>query len=318
MSTTPFSTTTVTYPGQALPRDRNFAPLTKGFWLGKPGNMIQLPAPAIGYGGGHQRSETPHALIGGGTTVTKRLHAKRTWPLTWQRVQNRDLQVLLGFYRGAFGDGPFVFIDPADDNYLSLDSSLCGARNGAIGAWTAKSPETLVYDPTITSPVLPCGVLRWHGAGNGSRVAIAPRDGSGNVIPDPLASIPLIQAVPQMLSIWAWTASGTASCQIVISDGVSASTGGPSQTLNTTPKQLLLAHPAGGLGANQYLVFNVQCATASAPDIFLSAPQFEYGPTVASAFAAGSGAPRVVIAAPPGNSVDGLGASPFQLNLAQI
>lgn len=318
MATTPFTTTTVSSPGVALPRDRNFAPLTKGFWLGKAGNMIQLPAPSIGYGAGHTRAETQHALIGGGITVTKRLHAKRTWPMNWKRVQNRDLQVLLGFYRGAFGDGPFVLIDPADDNYLSLDSSLCGARNGAIGAWTVKSPETLVYDSTITSPVLPCGVLRWHGAGNGSTIAVAPRDGSGNVIASTTESVPLIQAMAQQLSVYAWTASSVANAQLGLNDGVAATAFSGTVGLTTTPQRLTFNHAAGAFGSNLYAMLVVKCLTASAPDIFVSAPQFEYGVATASQFAAGSNAPRVVVSGPPGNSVDGLGASPFQLMLTQI
>lgn len=318
MSTTPFTTSTVAFPGVALPRDRNFAPLTKTFWLGKPGNMIQLPAPGIGYGAGHQRAETLHALIGGGVTVTKRLHAKRTWPINWARVQNRDLQVLLGFYRGAFGDGPFVFLDPADDNYLSLDSSLCGARNGAIGAWTVKSPETLVYDSTVTPPVLPCGVLRWTGAGNGSTIAVAPRDGSGNVIADTASSVPLVQALAQQLSIYAWTASGTVNAQLGLSDGVAATSFSGTVGLTTTPQRLAFNHAAGSFGVNLYALLVLKCLTASAPNILVSAPQFEYGVAAASQFAAGSNAPRVVITAPPGNSVDGLGASPFQLMISQI
>lgn len=322
MATTPFTTTTVANPGQALPRDRNWLPTTRNgqFWLGKAGNMVQLPSPDPGYQVGTTRAETLHTLIGGGTTVTRRLASKRTWPLTWKRIQRRDLQIVLGFYRGAWGDGPFLLIDPADVNLLGFDTSLCGARNGLIGSWAADASCTVVYDSTITSPIPPCGVLRWHGAGNGSILATGPRQaGTGNTLFDATFSPPVVQALARELSLYAWTASSTASARLVVQDGGGSGSGttGSTVTLNTTPQLLAMNVAAGAFGTTGYIVPGLQCLTASAPDIFVSAAQFEYGVATPSAFGAGSAVPRVIIPAIT-RSVDRVWGSPIQLTLVQI
>lgn len=318
MAGTPFTTTAVTFPGQALPRDKAWSPTTRNgqFWLGKAGNMIQLPSTDPAYAVVVTRGDVLHGLIGAGSTVTHRAHQKRAWTITWKRIQRRDFEIVNGFYRGIFGDGPFCLIDPADVNLLGLDTSMCGARNGKIGSWTTGGADTIAYDSTITPPITPCGVLRWHGAGNGSILAAGPRSGA-SVIFDATSSIPLVQALQQELSVYAWTASGVANVQLVLNDGVSATAASSTVGLTTTPQQLALNHAAGAFGANGYLILTVKCLTASAPDILISAPQLEFGVSTPSAFAAGSDAPRVVIP-PLTRAVDRVWGKPMSLTLAQI
>lgn len=322
MATTPFTTTTVANPGQALPRDRAWSPTTRNgqFWLGKAGNMVQLPSTDPGYPQQPTRGEVLHQLISAGTTVTRRSGQRRTWTLSWKRIQRRDFEIVNGFYRGAFGDGPFLLIDPADVNLLSLDTSLCGARNGKIGSWAADSSCTVVYDATQTSPVPPYGVIRWHGAGNGSILATGPRQvGTGNTLFDTTTSPPVVQALQRELSMYVWTATGTANARLLVQDGGGTGSGttGSTVVLTTTPQLLTMNVAAGAFGTTGYIVPGLQCLTPSAPDILVSVPQFEFGVATPSALAAGNSVPRVLVAAIT-PAVDRVWGRPVQLTLVQI
>lgn len=320
MATTPFSTSTVTYSGQALARVKAAPSGMRTWWLGKAGSLIQLPYPSNGYEIPSSSQETATTLLSGGTAVTRDRLSKRSWQLTWARIGGRDLQIVNGFYKRVFGLGPWCFLPPEEVNRLDLAMSMCGALNGALEGWNATG-GTIAYDSTVTSPVPPCGVLRWTGAGSGSLLVAGPVV-SGTPTPDPLVSIPYLPAEPVTVSMWAWTASSTASV-IVRASGrlangtVSTEASSSSITLNTTPQLVSVTAAAGALGSSQYPLPVLRCGTASAPNILVSAPQVELYSS-ATSWAAGSGVPRVTIPAAPTRAVSALLMANVAMTLAEV
>lgn len=265
-------------------------------WLGQPGNMIQLPSVSPdNYTVTRSQGEVAQGLFGGGTAVTMFDSMTRTWGLMWPLLAGRDWSVVNGFYRRLFGDDPWCYLQPEDLNHLTLAQSLCGALNGAVEGWDVTA-GTLTYDNTVTPVLQPGGVLRWAGAGSGS-ILVAADVAAGVPTPDPDVSCPYIPAEAHTPQLWAWTATGTASAKLRASGRlgngtVSTEVDGPTVTLGTTPQLLsVTAHP-GELGASIYVLPELVCGTASAPNILVSNAAFGYedGPRD---WEAGGGLPRV-------------------------
>lgn len=325
MATSPFSTASFTYPGQGTPRDRAYSPTYRPFWLGPPGALVQLPAPATSYEADPDRGEVAHKLLSGAAGVTRRLHEKRTWQFTWKRLQGRDLQVLQAFYRGAFGDGPFCLLQPSDRNKLSLDSSLCGTRFALLGQWSI-STGVPVVDLTQTANIAPGSWMKWTSPVNTSRLFLGSQP-AGVFTPDLLSAAAYVPDAAWTASMWAKTATGTAtvSCDML---GLTAAgsatpvTTSHTYTLTTTPQllQVTVAAGAGGWSpsATPYILPSLKCTQASSPNIFVTNAQLEYGVSTASAWEAGAGFPRVSISAPQTRAVDGLYASDVTLQFSEI
>jgi hypothetical protein len=223
----------------------------------------------------------------------------RRWTIPFLHLAGRDYQIVNGFYRRLFGAGPWAFVDPEGRNRLTLAQSMCGALHGVAEGWIP-TLGTVVYDSTVAPAQLPSGVLRWSGASTGSRLAAADALSAFPLpIPDPVRSMPYLPAMPVAGGFWVASASGTANVRAYLSglaaDGSSVHTvTGPIVALSTTPQQVSVVVPdAGEFTTASWLVLQLQCQSASAPDILVSNPQIDYRDELTD-WAAGTGVPRVV------------------------
>lgn len=268
------------------------------YYLGAAGNLQKLRIPDLGVAGPVQRGEVVHNLISGGTAVTRRRLARRTYTLGFTGCTPDTAQTLVGFYVGDFGDGPFCFVDPAWRNALTDDLSTFGARAQAISGWALSNPgvETVTFSSSITPFEVPSGVAVWTGAGNGSRLGTGTFSG-GNYIPDATAAPPYLTDRVNPARVYVRTASSTASISVrgraVAADGTVASTTTTTITANTSWQAYTVAIPAA-LTAS-YIVIDILCNTGSAPNIYLSCADVQYGVSAPAGWTGGIGVPRVVI-----------------------
>jgi hypothetical protein len=270
------------------------------FWLGKPGNMIELPSPLVdGYTANGSMGEVEHGLSGGGSAVTRFDSMMRRWTIPFLHLAGRDYQVVNGFYRRLFGAGPWAFVDPEGTNRLTLAQSMCGGLHGVAEGWVT-TRGTVGYDSTVAPAQIPSGVLRWAGASTGSLLAAADALSAFPLpIPDPVRGIPYLPAMPLTAYFWVAAASGTANVHAYLSglaaDGSSVHTvTGPTVALTTTPQLVAVIVPdAGEFTTASWLVPQLQCQSASAPDILVSNPQIDYRDEVTD-WTAGTGVPRVI------------------------
>ena len=297
--TTPFYRGTVDFAGDDPGWDDWYPTVPGRFFLGKPGNMVELPSPfADGYTVLLDDGGVAHGMAGGGTSMDRFGDAARSWTLPYLRVLGRRWQVLNGFKRRAFGAGPWCFLAPEESNRLTLKQSLCGALNGAVEGWATGS-GTVTYDATLTSPIEPCGVMRWHGAVNGSRLIAGKWSGS-NPAADLAYCTPYVPGLPWAGGGYLSTASGTATVNLRLygfaADGatVVTSVDAGSLTLTTTPQQAYLELVEGQLGASAIIALAFRCTTAGAPDILISCPWLTERVADVTDWSQGGGTPRVV------------------------
>lgn len=279
-------------------------------YLGKPGNLVKLPPPSQGITAPLTRAAVTHALTSGGTTTTKRRYAHRTYTLPWNNRDQDSVNLLLAFYLGSMGNGPFVYLDPGFRNLQDFDVSTMGAAYGSLVGWTATTGDSQpVYDGTLTPPFNGTGVLKWSSAVNGHYVTdgtVTSTTFTPNTVTRPYA-VPYLPDQPVLISTWARTVSGTASAAAAAL-GATAAGGainvvlGATTTLNTSWQQLYVPVPVGQAGwsaaATPYVSAGVKCLGAGAPQIWLAASQVEMGVALPSAWAVGVGTPRVTIQDP--------------------
>lgn len=325
MATTPFSTATVTYAGQAPGKVVDVPVGLRKFYLGLPGNMIQLPPPQVGYTANGSTGESTQGLLSGGMAVMRTPRTKRSYVLNWQRLAGRDWQIVEGFYRRLFGYGPWCFVSPDDRNRIPTSAALAGAPNGDVSKF-ASAVGTITYDSATAAAIAPSGVVRWSGAGSASAIVIGKVVG-GFATPDVASttstgtSAPYIPSEPVTASMYARTASGTASATITasgrnVNGTATVSITSSAVTLNTTWQRLTVTAAAGALTTAPYVLPYLTCNTASAPDILISCPQLEYS-SAATEWAVDSHVPRVVATQPLGQSLDGILASATSLTLVE-
>jgi hypothetical protein len=325
MASTPFSTATVTFAGQSPGKVVDVPTGLRKFYLGLPGNMIQLPPPQIGYTANGSTGESAQGLLSGGMAVMRTPRTKRAYVLNWQRLAGRDWQIVEGFYRRLFGYGPWCFVSPDDRNRLPTSAALAGAPNGDISKF-ATAVGTLTYDSTDAPPISPSGVVQWAGAGVASSLVLGKVVG-GLATPDIATttstgtSAPYIPSEPVTFSIYARTASATASASVSATgrqaNGTVTSTVTSSNvTLTTAWQRVSVTATAGALGAAPYVLGFLTCNTASAPNILVACPQLEYS-SAATEWAVDSHVPRVIASQPLPQSLDGILASATSLTLVE-
>ena len=270
------------------------------YYLGVPGAMQTLRIPDLGVSGPLSRGEVTHDLISGGTAVTRRVRARRTYTLGFSGCTPDTAQTLVGFYVGDYGDGPFCFVDPAWRNQLRDDTSTFGARAQAISGWALSNPgaETVNFTSAVTPFEAPSGVALWAGAGNGSRLGTGTFTG-GVFVPDTAATPPYLSDRTTPVRVYVRTASSTASISLrglaVAANGTVASTTTTTATATTAWQAYTAVIPISVTAA--YVVIDVLCNTASAPNLYLSCADVQYGVTTPAGWAGGVGVPRVVVSA---------------------
>lgn len=289
---TPFSTTLVTYPGQALKRVVDRDPAIKTAYLGLPGNMIEVsPIGAVtSPTRTKNRGEGAHLLLGGGTAMQRRTGVKRAIVLTWDHLRGRDYQILDAFYSGVYGNGPFCLVTGEDRNRLPRSASYCGGLNGDISKWSA-DVGTLALDSTDVAAVLPSGVLKWTGATTNSLATVGTFTSTTPVPDGPSVTssgtaIPYLQPQPVTCSLYARAASTSVSLTLTASgravDGTVATevSSSPVTVTSSGWTRITVTAVAGALGTPAYVMPVLKCNTGSAAAILISAAQVEYASAV--------------------------------------
>lgn len=270
----------------------------KNYYLGTPGAMRRLRVAQDAVAVPANRGEVVHQLISGGVAVTRRRDTRRSWGLAYPGCTPDTADLMVGFYTGVFGAGPFAFVDPAWRNALHIEASTFGTIVQAITAWSASvSSQPLTYDTTVTAPVVTSGVMRWTGAQNGSRVGLGTWTGS-LFTPNTIKAPPYLPEVVTSISVYARSVSGTPSLSVrglaVDSTGAIVNTQTATATLSSAAWTLLApaATPAG-LTAT-YVVPDFLCNTNNSVIQFACA-QVQYGKNPADPWVIGLGIPRVVV-----------------------
>lgn len=294
----------------------------KLFYLGRPGNMQPLVVPDRSFTANLGRGEVAHALPSGGTTTTRRKSVKRSYVLNMSAMTPDTANVLLGFYAGAFGTGPFSLVDPSYRNGMSTDVSLFGMAQGAFAGWALPPGDALPTLDTGMPPfAVPGGVIRWAGPVNGHTLFEGTQAVSGLFVPA-ASSCPYLPSQDTTLSIYARTGSGTAtvSWEAIGSTGSVARTA--TATLTTAWQRLTVNVPSGTAGwtaaAVQYINGALKCTQAASPDILLCCPQTDYGTLVANPWVLGIGVPRVTFNAGLGGASDVFWRRNHVVTLAEI
>lgn len=293
----------------------------KTYYLGVPGSMRAMRMVQDAVSVPASRGEVAHDLISGGTAVTHRRDTRRSWQLAYPGMTPDTADLLLGFYSGVFGDGPFCWVDPAWRNALHLNVSTMGAPLRAISGWSASvSSQGLTFDTTLTAPVATSGVMRWTGAQNGSRVGLGTWTGSV-FTPDVAKAPPYLPQQVTSLSVYARAVSGTPSLSVrglaVLTSGAVANTQTQTQTLSSaawtlfTPAQTPISLTA------DYVVPDFLCNTNNSVIQFACA-QVQYGKNPADPWVLGLGIPRVVIPTGLGGQYTVMFARDHGLTLAEI
>jgi hypothetical protein len=269
----------------------------KSYYLGVPGAMRLLRVAQDAVTVPAQRGEVQHDLISGGTAVTHRKDTRRAWQLAYPGCTPDTADLLVGFYAGVFGDGPFCFVDPAWRNALHVHASTFGAPLQAISAWSASvSAQPLTFDTTVIAPVATSGVMRWTGATNTAQVGLGAWSGSV-FVPDTAKAPPYLPQQVTSISVYARSVSGTPSVslrgQAVLAAGTVVNTQTATATLSSAAWTLLAVTVPASLTAS-YVLPNLLCNTSTSVLQF-ACPLVQYGKSPPDAYVVGLGVPRVVI-----------------------
>jgi hypothetical protein len=261
-----------------------------------------------------------HDLISGGTAVTHRKDTRRAWQLAYPGCTPDTADLLVGFYAGVFGDGPFCFVDPAWRNALHVHASTFGAPLQAISAWSASvSAQPLTFDTTVIAPVATSGVMRWTGATNTAQVGLGAWSGSV-FVPDTAKAPPYLPQQVTSISVYARSVSGTPSVslrgQAVLAAGTVVNTQTATATLSSAAWTLLAVTVPASLTAS-YVLPNLLCNTSTSVLQF-ACPLVQYGKSPPDAYVVGLGVPRVVIPQGFAGQYTVMFASDHGLTLAEV
>lgn len=294
MSTAPFFTGTVPYPGQH-PDDPILWDTRPGrHWLGKPGNMIEVPSPLVDGYTKQLSGPTEVGLSGGGSGSWRFDSDTRRWTVPWARLAAWDLQTVEGFAAWlTAGPPPWCWVTPEEINRLTRAQSLCGAKHGAVTGWISDGGPP-AYRPDVTANVAPCGVMGWA-PGTAGKILAAGADGGTAGNPDPNFCAPYIPAMPTAWCIWVRTESGTASVRSRISGRLADATidtqaDGPIVAVTTDWQPAWVVAQPGTLGDSQFLV--PELVSLDGVAVLASNPQLEYD-DIPSDWGLGWGVPRV-------------------------
>lgn len=307
--TTPFYPTAVTYPGADPGVDPTWRTGDQRFWLGKPGNMIQLPSPnPADYTANLDMGEVEQELYGGAAGLTRFGDAVRRWQISWPRLAGRDWQIVHGFYRRLFGAGPWAFLPPDDVNRLTLRQSMCGAVAAAVEGW-ATTAGTLAYAAAQVSRVAPCGVMQWS-PGAISKFLVPGALSGVTPVPDVNRALVHIPSESVAVSCWMKAVTTAASVQPALraasADGLTVSTvtGSTTAVPTTGWTQVAMLVAPGALTfdpARPYLLPLWQSMNANA--VYVTTPQISYTDSHLD-WEAGAGLPRVIWPATAGRGLD--------------
>lgn len=279
-----------------------------------PGGSATTSGGATGVSANLSRATVAQSLISGGIAIQRKPRTKSSYQVGWNLLGMSDIDLLMSFFDGRQGGGPYCLVDPSWNNFLPPNVAGMGAVLGAFPEWGPTAGGLTVS--TAAGPGFHSGVAQWSSAVTGSILYM----GLNNVV-DGTWLPPAITGASVRASIWAKLVSGTGTLTAAIMTGVGGSA--PSSTvatgtgvaLSTSTWQEVSVGAANSVtytSVQDYLMPKFTVSGATTPVILLSAPAFVYdSATNASALSpwvGGVGVPRVVIVGDVPSPVDLIGA----------
>lgn len=277
--------------------------------------MRQMPAPRDEVDMTPSRGDVVHELLSGGVAVTRMLRSKRLYSLPYPDLSADEADLLLNFYRGIYGSGPWLYVDPSTRNVLPLDASTFGIRTQAAPGWSASS-GTVALDATTAPPVDTSAVLKWSAPA--STATLWPTV-------DVATAAPYLPNEPATFSVW--LKASVAHTPRLFLSSVNSATGAfvdwgaqAAIALTTSWQRFSITVQPGSYSfTGNALLLRPALALSTSPPatVWAAAAQLEYARTV-STFSPGASVARTVIAGSPGRSVTTLGYSSHTLNLREV
>jgi hypothetical protein len=287
-------------------------PALDTIWLGKAGSMIALPRPDTGISGQLGRGAASHALVSGGTTITRRPKTKIGYSLGWSQRTPDELEPVVGFYAGSNGRGPFRLLDPQWRNQLDLASSTMDGAEQANTAWVDQNNNYPTLDATIAPPSAAPGsaVLRWGSPATNASLTVRCDRSVAGVFTYTGASIPpYLPGQSTKLSLWVCKIGAGAVSVILRAAGVESDqhysgtrVASSAALALTTSWQRITVDATAVFSALAGIYWVAPLLVCSAgvvgTDVAIAAAQHEATANVFGGFNTGLGVPNVVIGDP--------------------
>ncbi|MFF5228454.1 hypothetical protein [Dactylosporangium sp. NPDC000521] len=118
-------------------------------YIGRPGAMVALRSPRANIPAKVVRPARIRETLGGGRAVDYAPGVLRTWELSWGALSHDDQALIMEFWAGHRGPGPYAFLDGAERNLLTRNqSATTSVYNDTSGFSTAGAGETIASSST--------------------------------------------------------------------------------------------------------------------------------------------------------------------------
>lgn len=119
-------------------------------FFGLPGLVQEIYCPVNGVGSPRQRASTTFTAGDGSTRVQRSRNGNRTYTLDYGGLGSKAFQFLEAVHNGHHGMGPFVLLDPARRNLLTINQSSATSDSSQVDDFTfiGGSGQTLTSSST--------------------------------------------------------------------------------------------------------------------------------------------------------------------------
>jgi hypothetical protein len=284
-------------------------------YLGMPGAMRALPSPRPGSTlGAPSMGDAVSTALSGTTKTFRNIYPRRTFSLNYTYLDACDAGLLLNFYEGLYGLGPFILVDSSRRNMLPVDVASCGKRSYASHGWTV-STSSLTRGSGPPEDVPDSGVLEWSSPSAGAIM----QPGVTASTADPLTAAPYLS--PEFCTVSAWVKAATATTTALHlggfdSDGAFVASLSSSVSVGASWRWVsVTAGPYEAALAGSVFVAP-RIVAASGVHLSVAGVQLEYadGP---NPWQSGAGCPRVVFTSSPGRDLPLVARTDHTLVLAE-
>lgn len=129
-------------------------------YFGRPGALQVLPEPKGGREITRLRRRTHFDLGSGGVRTATIVGGKRQFTLNWNALDAASFAYLEAFDQGAYGSGPFVYLDPSRRNMLTVNQSSATSETNDASNFTALATGGSLASESVTVLTRPRS-LKW-------------------------------------------------------------------------------------------------------------------------------------------------------------
>ena len=135
--------------------------ITPAYWLGRPGDLVQVNMPQENYDRTPDDHAAIHSLLSG-TAADRSFYEQRTWQIDYDMLSYASQLLVEQIRTRQRGLGPYVWIDPHTVNFLTPNqSSGTDAWLTTVGFNVTGTGETLSSSTAVT-PVRGSRALAWN------------------------------------------------------------------------------------------------------------------------------------------------------------